>query len=188
MYPQNTVPETESVHNGPAVAPVPVGFPGLNNDYQRRLGPDGEEIAIIGPDGHTEELPPYSQYPEEAFARKTRPMAQVPIAGAGGIGLATRDPAFASQESLNSPPLSSRSLTLADSGTEMNNVRATLSEKPPLKTWQKFAKRKVCGIVPTWALVLAAAVLIIFGIVLGSVFAALKPKHPSQHHVGVNGA
>ena len=74
MYPQNTVPESEAADESSPLAPVPVGFPGLNNNYQRRLGPEGEEIAdIIGPDGHTEQLPPYTQYPDEAFARKTRP-------------------------------------------------------------------------------------------------------------------
>ena len=185
MYPQNTVPETESVRDELAVASVPVGFPGLNNNYQRRLGPEGEEIAdIIGPDGHTEQLPPYTQYPDEAFARKTRPMIQLPVSGAGGIGLATRDPEFASREDLNSPEsgISSRSLTLADSGTQINTAAAAVSEKPPLKPWQKFAKRKICGIIPTWAIILAASVLIIFGIVLGSVFVALKPKHPPKHH------
>lgn len=53
----------------PALPPIqtamPVGFPGLNNGYHRVLGPDGEEQDIIGPDGHTEQLPPYSRYPDE---------------------------------------------------------------------------------------------------------------------------
>ncbi|KAH6616592.1 hypothetical protein C7974DRAFT_48027 [Boeremia exigua] len=53
----------------PAVPPIqtamPVGFPGLSNGYHRVLGPDGEEQDIIGPDGHTEQLPPYSRYPDE---------------------------------------------------------------------------------------------------------------------------
>ncbi|KAI8937066.1 hypothetical protein NX059_006284 [Plenodomus lindquistii] len=54
----------------PALPPVqtalgPVGFPGLSNGYHRVLGPDGEEQDIIGPDGHTEQLPPYSRYPDE---------------------------------------------------------------------------------------------------------------------------
>jgi hypothetical protein len=183
MYPQNIVAESEE----PAVPAVPVGFPGRENNYQRRLGPDGEEIAdIIGPDGHTEQLPPYSQYPEEAFARKIRPMVQVPGAasGAGGIGLATRDPEFASQEDLNTPDsrMSSRSLTLADSGQQNNTAAAGISEKPPLKNWQKFLKKKVCGIIPMWAIILAIFVVVMFGVVLGSVLAALKPKHPPNKH------
>lgn len=55
MYPQNTVVESDT--SSAQSAPVLVGFPGLNNSYRRRLGPDGEEVAdIIGPDGHTEQL------------------------------------------------------------------------------------------------------------------------------------
>ena len=42
----------------------PAGFPGLGAGYHRVLGPDGEEQDIIGPDGHTEQLPPYTRYPE----------------------------------------------------------------------------------------------------------------------------
>ncbi|KAG0649563.1 hypothetical protein D0Z07_3566 [Hyphodiscus hymeniophilus] len=186
MYPQNTVPELESLHDEQAATPIPAGFPGLNNNYQRRLGPDGEEIAdIIGPDGHTEQLPPYSQYPEGRFARKACPVAQPLVAvGAGGIGLATRDPEFASREDVNSSDsrLSSRSLTVVDSGPQTNNDTPGISEKPTLKPWQRFAKRKVCGIVPAWALVLAASVLVIFCIVLGSVLAVLKSQHSHRHH------
>lgn len=184
MYPQNTVPEAEVAGEPAAIPPVPVGFPGLNNNYQRRLGPEGEEIAgIIGPDGHTEELPPYTQYPEEAFARKTRPTVQVPpLAGAGGIGLATRNPEFESQEDLNTSQSrqSTRSM-MSDSNHQINMAAADVSEKPPLKKWQQVAKRKACGIVPYWAIGLAAIVFILFGIILGTVLAILKPKHPQKH-------
>jgi hypothetical protein len=74
MYSQSGIVDEESPeepvrHQQPPVPPVqaaiPVGFPGLNNGYHRVLGPDGEEQDIIGPDGHTEQLPPYSQYPDE---------------------------------------------------------------------------------------------------------------------------
>lgn len=49
----------------PIQTAIPLGFPGLNTGYHRVLGPDGEEQDIIGPDGHTEQLPPYSRFPEE---------------------------------------------------------------------------------------------------------------------------
>ncbi|KAH8663055.1 hypothetical protein BGZ60DRAFT_380001 [Tricladium varicosporioides] len=190
MYPQNIVPEAESSSSSTTV-PVPVGFPGLNNNYQRRLGPDGEEIAdIIGPDGHTEQLPPYTQYPDEAFARKTRPNVVVPavaaaaapspVPGAGGIGLATRNPEFASQEDLNSPQ--SRQSVMSDFSNHQVNIAATsAAEKPQLKKWQVIARRKVYGIVPIWVFVLIAIVFILFGIILGTVLAILKPKHPKNH-------
>ena len=175
-YPQNTVPEGEVYE--PAVPPVPVGFPGLNNEYHRRLGPEGEEIAdIIGPGGHTEQLPPYSRFPDEAFGRKTRPNVQIPLAGAGGIGLATRNPEFESEENLSSPQSrqDTRSIS-SDSDHHVNMAAVGASEKPELKKWQKFARRKVCGIVPVWAIVLVGIVFILFGIILGAVLAALRPK------------
>ena len=183
-YPQNTVPEGEVYE--PAVPPVPVGFPGLNNEYHRRLGPEGEEIAdIIGPGGHTEQLPPYSRFPDEAFGRKTRPNVQIPLAGAGGIGLATRNPEFESEENLSSPQSrqDTRSIS-SDSDHHVNMAAVGASEKPELKQWQKFARRKVCGIVPVWAIVLVGIVFILFGIILGAVLAALRPKHASAkvHH------
>ncbi|KAE8453754.1 hypothetical protein EG329_009265 [Mollisiaceae sp. DMI_Dod_QoI] len=183
MYPQNTVPEGEAGAEAEPLAPVPVGFPGLNNNYQRRLGPEGEEIAdIIGPDGHTEQLPPYTQYPDETIARKARPNVQVPLPGAGGIGLATRNPEFESQEDLNTPQSrhSTRSI-MSDSNHQVNMAAANISEKPPLKKWQLVARRKVCMVVPIWAIVLAAIVFILFAIILGTVLAILKPKHPQSH-------
>ena len=185
MYPQNIVPEGESTDTSTTAASVPVGFPGLNQNYQRRLGPDGEEIAdIIGPDGHTEQLPPYTQYPDEALARKTRPTvvvpAVVPVVGAGGIGLATRNPEFSSQENLNSPE-SRRSVMSDSSSHHVNTAAMAISEKPELKRWQRVAKKKLCGIVPVWVLVLAAAVLIIFVIILAVVLAVLKSHPPPKH-------
>ena len=70
MYSQSGLvdeePEEEPAQ--PPVPPIqtaiPVGFPGLSTGYHRVLGPDGEEQDIIGPDGHTEQLPPYSRFPE----------------------------------------------------------------------------------------------------------------------------
>jgi hypothetical protein len=191
MYPQNTLPEGEVATT--SIAAVPVGFPGLQTNYQRRLGPDGEEIAdIIGPDGHTEQLPPYTQYPDEAFARKARANVPLPVlapvAGAGGIGLATRNPEFESQEDLNSPSRqSTRSIMSDQSSHHVNMAALGASEKPELKKWQQFARKKVCGIVPIWAIALAGIVLVLFGMILGIVLAALKPKHPPKHNHGLSG-
>jgi Na+-transporting methylmalonyl-CoA/oxaloacetate decarboxylase gamma subunit len=63
MYPQNTVEDEVPL---PVVqATIPVGFPGLPAGYHRQIGPDGEEQDIIGPDGHSEQLPPYTRFPQE---------------------------------------------------------------------------------------------------------------------------
>ena len=63
MYPQNVVedePPLQAVQTT-----IPVGFPGINTGFHRQIGPDGEEQDIVGPFGHTEQLPPYSRYPDE---------------------------------------------------------------------------------------------------------------------------
>ena len=62
MYPQNTVPEDDHMIETEVVQPMP-GFPGRQQNYQRRFGPDSDEAAdIVGPDGYTEQLPAYTRY------------------------------------------------------------------------------------------------------------------------------
>ncbi|KAK8192526.1 hypothetical protein M8818_007696 [Zalaria obscura] len=73
MYAQNVVEDTEDEpveHLGTTNA-IPVGFPGHDQPFHRRRGPDGEEQDIIGTDGHSEQLPPYSEYPEDGPPKDT---------------------------------------------------------------------------------------------------------------------
>jgi hypothetical protein len=202
MYPQATVDETSVM---PAAA-IPVGFPGMAGQYQRRFGPDGEEIAdIIGPDGHTEQLPPYTRYPDETYARKVRDAEQqavtpspvvgaavigphltaprASIAGAGGIGLATRNPEFEPASDLDSPQSrhSSRSFG-TDASHHVVNTAATdvvMSEKQtPKKRAQLWGRRRLWGVVPYWAMCLVIMVLVVVVIVLGVVVGtALARQH-----------
>ncbi|KAI0377029.1 hypothetical protein F5Y04DRAFT_192892 [Hypomontagnella monticulosa] len=196
MYPQNTIPEAGGMPSQTAQGEITVGFPGTTDNYQRRIGPDGEDVAdLIGPDGHTEQLPPYTRYPEETYHRKAlgmetpqpapvQPLLAIP--GAGGIGVATRNPEFASTEDLgdlNSPQSrqSLRSFTSDGSRNELNPVSRTESEikdeKNSLKEWQVTAKRRVWGIVPCWAILLASIVLVLMGVILGSVIGTLVNPH-----------
>ncbi|KAK7942872.1 Glucan 4-alpha-glucosidase [Apiospora aurea] len=206
MYPQNTVPGVETTEDRITPAPIPVGFPGAADQYQRRIGPDGEEIAdMIGPDGHTEQLPPYTRYPEEAYLRKAvalesttpapapvsvtstpqpQPQPQSPrhapsssIPGAGGLGLATRNPEFASTEDLHTnganSPLSRQSMRSFQTDVSHHDINTAAmsitNEKEKLNDWQKAAKRKVWGVVPCWAIALTAIVLVMLAIVLGAI-------------------
>lgn len=192
MYPQNTVPESEADEIAPA-ANIPVGFPGLaGNQYQRRLGPDGEDAAdIIGPDGHTEQLPPYTKYPDEVFARKLMPSAAAgpstyPAAasGAGGIGLATRNPEFSSENLAISPiePTSPRSTLSVQSGEPVRRGDAAAaaeaeSEKPAEKKWKTMAKQKVCGFLPVWALALIVLCIVVIALLVGNILGVMVTKH-----------
>ena len=70
MYPQNTVPEDDqnpfSDSNQTVERAYPAGSRPAPQAHQRRLGPDGEDVDdLIGPDGFTEQLPPYTRYPND---------------------------------------------------------------------------------------------------------------------------
>lgn len=212
MYMQGTIDEITS----DPVA-IPVGFAGRANQYQHAPGSTGDEIAdIVGPDGHTEQLPPYSREPpsssaygSEAAAGKAREAAQLSpspavstsrplagaavvahdaaaasgsvaappptISGAGGLGLATRNPEYESTDEPGSPRSrhSSRSFATDASQHKINTAAAgtAMSEKDkPLTRWQVWGRRKCCGVFPYWALLLAiTVVLLVAGIVIGGV-------------------
>lgn len=207
MYSQNTAPTPHHSAAGASVGAA-VGFPGVAADpYRRRLGPEGEEMGgLVGPDGHTEELPPYTRYPDEQIARKVRDVEAVqsahaplpsqaaqatspttqpavgvtfppqPIPGAGGIGIAARNPEFDSIDDLNTPRSrhSSRSFTSASetSHHEINTAAAAVvSEKEP-KRWEKSGRKRVCGM-PCWVVVLLITAILVVGLILGAVLGTL---------------
>ncbi len=197
--------------DGVQASAIPLGFRGLPDQYQRRVGPDGEEIAdMIGPDGHTEQLPPYTRYPDDAYARKVTAMAANPpdaeregativtpivttsasaipaIAGAGGLGLATRNPEFEPADDDPGSPrsrLSTRSFTSDDSARRIRLDDEGLSEKkPPPKKWQAWMRRKLWGVIPYWAICLTALVLLVIAAILGAVIGTFlaKQKRPPR--------
>ncbi|KAI0152607.1 hypothetical protein GGR57DRAFT_164002 [Xylariaceae sp. FL1272] len=218
IYPQNVtsgdaVDAGETGLSGSAVRDNIVGFPGTADQYRRRLGPDGEEAAdLIGPDGHTEQLPPYTRYPDEVSAQKAIDMAAIPagasldvvqpastatstptqpnleIPGAGGIGLATRNPEFASTEDLGrlGSPASRRSIRSFTSDASHHAINtgalAVVEEKRPQKNWKTAAKRKVWGIVPCWCVVLGMVVLVFLGILVGVLIGTVFSHGPPKKH------
>lgn len=222
MYPQNPI---EVPSSQPVVPAIPVGFTNAPDMYQRRLGPEGEEVAaMIGPDGHTEELPPYTRYPDEFYARKIRgaevpehasscavpvavgavagsaaaapalTLANVPssIPGAGGIGLAARNPEFDARSVSEAASPQSRHSTRSFASESHHNVNtaaaaaaAAGTEKPKLGKWQQFMKRKACGVVPYWAIGLTGSAVVIVIVIVAAVIGTLlshhkKPPGPSS--------
>lgn len=200
MYPQNTVPEDEPPVL-PAVA-IPVGFPGLSQPYQRRLGPEGEEAAdIIGPDGHTEQLPPYTKYPDDVPRKVAAPLSPVspvspvsPISpldptmqasgsrGVPGVGPHTFQPG-PSQETMNPPQsrLSTRSVMSDSSGARLT-ARMTPSAAEPTSNrngcstrekWAEKRRRRVCfGKLPLWACCLLIGCFVVI-ILMGAIIGGL---------------
>ncbi|KAL6854623.1 hypothetical protein J3F83DRAFT_477201 [Trichoderma novae-zelandiae] len=189
LYPQNIVTTgDETPHQ------IPVGFTTSGHGYQRQIGPDGEEAgALVGPLGHTEELPPYTRYPDQGIVSKTPAAAAAVVAedgmaetespatetitGAGGIGVATRNPEFSSTEEDLQP---SRSRPSTHSRHDINTAAQSSAEKAPMTKWQQRAKRKLWGIVPYWAICLLFIGVLLIGIILGAVIGSVLSRHKGR--------
>ncbi|KAI1272393.1 hypothetical protein F5Y07DRAFT_303423 [Xylaria sp. FL0933] len=208
IYPQNIGASEDGSDDRSPQREINVGFPGTADNYRRRIGPDGEEVAdMIGPDGHTEQLPPYTRYPVEAYAQKSlginvdRPVptsspaqqseqqaAQtLDIPGAGGIGLATRNPEFSSVEDLNqlnSPQSrrSVRSMVSEASHHSINTAALAVANEKEVPNWKTAARRRLWGVVPCWALALAAIILLLLGVVVGTVIGTIFGRQLGKHH------
>jgi flagellar biosynthesis/type III secretory pathway M-ring protein FliF/YscJ len=142
-----------------------------------------------------EALPPYTRYPEQSFPGSTQAEAasSSPVAagassvegsaavttagipGAGGIGIATRNPEYSSTEDNLPVTRSARGANSSDtSQSDSINVAAQkFAEKLPSGKWQRRARRKLWGVIPYWAICLLVLGLIVVGVVMGAVLGIL---------------
>jgi hypothetical protein len=190
LYQQNALPlgddEDEEAQPQPAVQ---IGFPGRPTNYVRQRGPDGEDQYIIGPDGHTEELPPYSKYPEHGTEKLAIPQV-IPATIPTQLQPTSSRSAPESQEDLISPTPTSpeptptprqqtspvRDRPPSEAHTTQSSRSSIMTEKKTWreKTWKEKRRTRVCwGKIPVWALMLAASVVLFLVIVLGGVIGGL---------------
>ncbi|KAJ6033465.1 hypothetical protein N7499_009737 [Penicillium canescens] len=183
MYSQNVVEE------GIDDSPIPVGFPGHNPPYQPPAGRQDDDVGdIIGPDGHTEPLPPYSRYPTgvvpkppgaETMADLNTPPEEHRL----------NNEALPSNEAAREPPVSetsSRALVLEHSGDGNNgrNGGERAAGTTGIMAFEEKLKRKgkqtaCCGL-PVWTLVLIATVLLIGGCIGGVIGGVLGTKRAAE--------
>jgi len=100
LYPQNTVPVNDQNPFNDAAYPITAGFSGSSQTYQRRLGPDGEDVDdLIGPDGYTEQLPPYTRYANGIPPKLDSTAANIPphVPGAPNLSAGPLEQQIASQ-------------------------------------------------------------------------------------------
>ena len=179
MYTQNIVPEDDQDPVADMPLPIAPGFPGLGLDYQRRLGPEGEDVDdLIGPDGYAEQLPPYSRYANG-----------VPPKYTSGIGSVRRPappiPSDDSQETLNNSetPSNTRGEAAAvnpfeDSTTELDSANGTtvLSKDEggsfKERVREKSRRKVCCGAMPCW-LCVVISLLIVFAVFIGGIIGGL---------------
>jgi hypothetical protein len=158
--------------------PVPVGFAGVGNSYRRQVGPDGEEQDIIGSDGHAEQLPPYSRYPENGPEK----MPLLPTALHSRAPVHGTDPGMALMHAALQPTSSAQSMTDA---SELEPLQSTSElALPPTHAprsfsqygekessrksfWKERMNRRVCGIRLWWILAILGAVLFVLALVGG---------------------
>ena len=139
MYSQSGLDDEPPPEPMPPVLPpvqtaMPVGFPGLNAGYHRVLGPDGEEQDIIGPDGHTEQLPPYSRYPDEGPTKASmaaQASASRVIPAPINPSIDVEDP-FASPTSPRSPLSAASSMDLSPNHAAAAAAAASAAAAPLL--------------------------------------------------------
>ncbi|KAK2778989.1 hypothetical protein FQN52_002658 [Onygenales sp. PD_12] len=162
MYPQNTVPEEEDV-DLQQHSPIPVGFPGRDQAFltQPRQTPD-EVGDIVGLDGHAEQLPPYSRYPDglpqKYGAHEITPTPSQELPAGAPI----------------SPDSGVSSRTLLDENGPVPSVVAPeqpRGDDPSGSTKERLSekgKKRVCCGLQIWTIILIAIVVLI-GTVIGGV-------------------
>ena len=186
MYPQNTVPEDEvsPVHG---ITPAPLGFPGSGQDYRRRFGPDGEDAAdLVGPDGHTEQLPPYTRYPNDLPPKGGPPEALPATVSPVSPVTTPENQVEVSQDALLAAQSDSSEIrrpTIDDSSTQLNPVSAHAAARPDSRgnfkeSISEKSKRRVCwDRLPIWAVVLF---LLVAGILIGAVIGGILGHKAGQ--------
>ncbi|KAK4978524.1 hypothetical protein LTR66_010540 [Elasticomyces elasticus] len=156
---------------------IPVGFAEAGQPYHRRLGADGEEQDIVGPDGHAEQLPPYSRYPEGGPQK-------YPLLGVPEMHEYREAPdnVAASQVPLM-PAATHPESSTGDRGIPLSQVEqmeshdSGSSEKSwKEKSWKEKRKTRFCGI-PLWWMLLAGGIMVFLAIVLGGAIGGFVAKN-----------
>lgn len=184
MYPQGVGDDLEDEHESPQNL-VPVGFPGLGQSYQRRMGPEGEDQDLIGDFGHTEQLPPYTRYPEDGPEKPLLGVPDPPTALHSRAPVQGSDPG---NPLMHAHLLPEQTQSMSDESTlrrqgSMASRRSTLPRLEPVsssdtligskkswteKTWQERRRTRLCcGIPFIWLAIGLAALLFVTALVGG---------------------
>ncbi|KAL9096642.1 MAG: hypothetical protein Q9165_001129 [Trypethelium subeluteriae] len=169
MYPQNVFADPEDGEVSPVDESIPVGFPGHSTDdrFHRRLGPEGEEQDIVGPDGHTEQLPPYTRFPEN--------MAGKGMTIGDSESEADVQPVNSNETLMRNAQEQNANATPTDASNRRSGTVEQMESGIPEKSWsekswrEKRHTRFCSGRFPFWILLLAAALVLLLAAIIGGI-------------------
>lgn len=181
LYAENIVSEDETTPRAESNPAVPLGFTEASNGYQRRLGPEGDDADdFVGPDGHTEQLPAYTRYPND-LPPKIAPIE--PVVNTNP----PLDPFADSQTTLNATPIehadhSANSPMVAPHTVDLipSNTSGSADEGGHFKEVAPTGRKKrVCKIIPLW--LLTVAIVVLAAIVVGCIVGVAVRGHHHAH-------
>lgn len=203
MYPQNTVPEDDHTLGAEVVQPMP-GFPGRQRNYQRRFGPDSDEVAdIVGPDGYTEQLPAYTRYANDIPPKLTNPTSgsrRGESQNQPGESRDTLNTILSEDSDLRSPAVEDSSTRLSAPAAGVTTLRAEIAALPAQVTSSPSAgvvvssegghfkelvkergkKRVCCGKLPMW---LCMVFLVVAACVVGGLIGGILGRAKASSEV-----
>lgn len=175
MYPQNVADdmEDEDEMNHPQNH-IPVGFPGVAPIFVNRRLPrnDHDNMSISG---HSEQLPPYSEYPEDGAPKNILLPQQLPTGQASEQQVPQVQDPFAQRAPQS---MADSSAITAGQGSPLNTTPPT--DAPPKtwseKTWAEKRKTKFCGI-PFGFILIAVGCVVLIVIIAGAVIRGFVNGH-----------
>jgi hypothetical protein len=156
MYSQNTVPEEDDTSS--AQATIPLGFPGMGQEYQRSAQTQDDIADIVGSDGHIEELPPYTRYADELGPKESPSSVRAAMVPAD----IPREAPLLHQTPHTQYAGDDVELNTAVSRNTDSDSSGSFKEKVKQRSRQKIC----CGL-PFWFVVIIIAVLL-FGVIIGA--------------------
>ncbi|KAL4915328.1 hypothetical protein BDW62DRAFT_188778 [Aspergillus aurantiobrunneus] len=176
MYSQNVV-----VEEGLEDSVIPLGFPGHNQEaYQRPPNRAADDVAdLIGPDGYTEQLPPYSRYPEGASPKLEATAVALP-----DVLPISNHPTGNTEQDAATSDISSRTLVTGNQPTERGSGSPDEPQPTGVMAFEEKLKRRgqkrVCCGLPVWTLVLISVVMIVGGSIGGAIGGILGAKKAAE--------
>ncbi|KAI9688012.1 MAG: hypothetical protein M1820_010338 [Bogoriella megaspora] len=171
MYEQNVFADPQDHNVSPIDESIPVGFPGhsTNQQFLRRIGPEGEEQDIIGPDGHAEQLPPYSKYPEDGTGNKL--LADTCPSNAEAHLVNSNDALVPSSTTRDESAREAAVISNAQTSRSPEEMESGSAEKSwSQKSWKQKRQTRVCrGKMPCWILVLVVAIIVVLVAIIGGI-------------------